>query len=708
MKKKKTWIFIGAFLLICILLFCVIQKNRNYNTITHTIELNENIMNAEQMKDEYLSVRIVPRGYDNNECTSWYHSYYLPNEPGEHHAVGTIYEMTITNLTKDIVSDWSATIYYPSNLMFNSGWNGDFELHQYVDGDEKTFLVKDSKFAVENLPLDYIFDHGVLLLPMHKGDYFKYTPSVSSCEIPLDPSHPDTGEYTSITTGFITYMPNGNIEDSYTFQKGKIEYKMRRSLFREPLFYVVCGAYWVWLMALIVLFIVHRKLKKVEKENQVMETMVHQFERDDLTGVYTRKAFLHYASELTDRNDRKKYGIAIVEINNYKITRSQYGDHLVNEYLMYLANYLKENFPNAYIGRFSESKFALITEVNEKNTIDPEVILDPEMIANSQMPNQVLKVALYVPIDRSVKISRNFDRVLMALSKIRDSYGQNVCYYEDEFESQILSDHKIKECMEAALADRQFRVYYQPKNNSQTGQVCGAEALVRWIHPEYGFMSPGQFIPIFEETGFITKLDTYVFEQVCLDMKGWMENNIKIVPVSINISRKDFYEEDWLLQRDQFAQDNGIDRAMLHLEVTESLYAEDEDQIKNGIQWLQNKGYKIEMDDFGSGYSSLGMLASMSLDVIKLDISFVRNIRMSKIVIESMIELAHRLHLTAIAEGVETQEQFETIQKLGCDIIQGFYFSKPLPKEEFEQYVIEDNNQDDMTNEIQGSPQNEH
>lgn len=275
----------------------------------------------------------------------------------------------------------------------------------------------------------------------------------------------------------------------------------------------------------------------------------------------------------------------------------------------------------------------------------------------------------------------------MALDKIRNSYGQNVCYYQDELENQMLSDHKIKECMETALAENQFCVYYQPKNNSKTGEICGAEALVRWIHPEYGFMSPGQFIPIFEETGFITKLDTYVFEQVCSDMAEWRKNELPCVPVSINISRKDFYEEDWLLQRDLFVQKHQLDRDLIHLEVTESLYAENEDQIKSGIQWLQNQGYKIEMDDFDSGYSSLGMLASMSLDVIKLDISFARNIRITKIVVESMIELAHRLHLVAIAEGVETQEQFETIQKLGCDIIQGFYFSKPLPKEEFEVYM---------------------
>lgn len=686
-KKKKTWLFAGTFVAICILLFCVIQRNQNYNTITRVLEFNESILDSDQMRDDYVSVRIVPRGYDTNENASWYHTYYLPGDSGAHHAVGTIYELTLTNLTTDLVSDWSATVYSPANLMFNSGWNGDFELHQYTDEEENTFLAKNSKFNTQELTLDYILDQGVLLIPMHEGDYFKYIPSASSSEIPLESSRPDSDDYTSVTSGFIAYMPNGDIEDTYTFPEGRIEYRLQRSLFREPLFYVVCVAYWIWLMTLIILLVVHRKLKNAEKEKRVMEKMVRKFEQDDLTGVYTRKAFLHYAAELVQQKNKKEYGIAIVEILNYKISLNQYGDNLVNEYLIYLADHLKSHFPDGYIGRFSESKFALITEIDEKHTIDPQILLAPEMIAQSQLPNQVLKAGLYLPIDRSVKLSHNFDRVLMALDKIRNSYGQNVCYYQDELENQMLSDHKIKECMETALAENQFCVYYQPKNNSKTGEICGAEALVRWIHPEYGFMSPGQFIPIFEETGFITKLDTYVFEQVCSDMAEWRKNELPCVPVSINISRKDFYEEDWLLQRDLFVQKHQLDRDLIHLEVTESLYAENEDQIKSGIQWLQNQGYKIEMDDFGSGYSSLGMLASMSLDVIKLDISFARNIRITKIVVESMIELAHRLHLVAIAEGVETQEQFETIQKLGCDIIQGFYFSKPLPKEEFEVYM---------------------
>lgn len=686
-KKKKTWLFAGTFAAICILLFCVIQKNQNYNTITRVLEFNESILDSDKMKDNYVSVCIVPRGYGTDENASWYHTYHTQGDSGEHHAVGTIYELTLTNLTTDIVSDWSATVYSPANLLFNSGWNGDFELHQYTDGEENTFLAKNSKFNAQELTLDYILDQGVLLIPMHKGDYFKYTPSASSSEIPLEASRPDSNDYTSVTSGFIAYMPNGNIENTYTFPEGRIEYRLHRSLFREPLFYVVCAAYWIWLMVLIILLVVHRKLKNAEKEKRVMEKMVRKFEQDDLTGVYTRKAFLHYAAELINNKDKKEYGIAIVEILNYKISLNQYGDNLVNEYLIYLADYLKSHFSEGYIGRFSESKFALITQIDDKHSIDPEILLAPEMIAQSQLPNQVLKAGLYLPIDRSVTLSHNFDRVLMALDRIRNSYGQNVCYYQDELENQMLSDHKIKECMEAALAENQFCVYYQPKNNSKTGEICGAEALVRWIHPEYGFMSPGQFIPIFEETGFITKLDTYVFERVCSDMVEWRKNELPLVPVSINISRKDFYEENWLSQRDQFVQKHQLDRDLIHLEVTESLYAENEEQIKSGIQWLQNQGYKIEMDDFGSGYSSLGMLASMSLDVIKLDISFARNIRVTKIVVESMIELAHRLHLIAIAEGVETQEQFETIQKLGCDIIQGFYFSKPLPKEEFEHYM---------------------
>ena len=243
--------------------------------------------------------------------------------------------------------------------------------------------------------------------------------------------------------------------------------------------------------------------------------------------------------------------------------------------------------------------------------------------------------------------------------------------------------------MDEALEKEQFQVYYQPKHDCETEKVTGAEALIRWNHPKYGFMSPGQFIPLFERNGFITKIDSYVIKKVCGDMKEWIDKGITPVPVSINVSRRDFFEKGWIAEQLELINSKELNPELLHIEVTESLYVENADIIIEQVKKIQSFGHPIEMDDFGSGYSSLGMLADFPLDVVKLDISFVKRIEINEIVIEAIISLAHKMGFKVVAEGVETEKQYKILKGLGCDYIQGFYFSKPLNKEDFEKYTLE-------------------
>ena len=238
---------------------------------------------------------------------------------------------------------------------------------------------------------------------------------------------------------------------------------------------------------------------------------------------------------------------------------------------------------------------------------------------------------------------------------------------------------------------KQFQVYYQPKHDCVTGKVIGAEALIRWNHPEYGFMSPGQFIPLFERNGFITKIDSYVIRKVCEDLREWKEKRLKAVPVSINASRRDFFEKGWIDEQLEIIKSKSIEPGLLHIEVTESLYVENAEVIIEQVKKIQSFGHLIEMDDFGSGYSSLGMLAEFPLDVVKLDISFVRRIDINEVVIEAIINLAHKMGFEVVAEGVETEKQYEILKRLGCDCIQGFYFSKPLNRDDFEKYALVNN-----------------
>ena len=241
-----------------------------------------------------------------------------------------------------------------------------------------------------------------------------------------------------------------------------------------------------------------------------------------------------------------------------------------------------------------------------------------------------------------------------------------------------------------ALTAGQFQVYYQPKHNIETGSIGGAEALVRWTHPELGFMSPGVFIPLFEQNGFITKLDRYIWEEVCKSIAEWKEKGYKQIPVSVNISRRDFedpYLADIIIELvDSF----GIEHSLFHIEVTESAYSDNPDIIVNTIQKLHDNGFVIELDDFGTGYSSMTALSKLDLDVMKLDMSLIQNDvpGTDKNVLEFSMQLAKMMKLITVAEGVETSGQADRIRSLGGDYIQGYLYSKPLVKIMFEEYLV--------------------
>ncbi|MBQ3907173.1 MAG: EAL domain-containing protein, partial [Lachnospiraceae bacterium] len=240
-----------------------------------------------------------------------------------------------------------------------------------------------------------------------------------------------------------------------------------------------------------------------------------------------------------------------------------------------------------------------------------------------------------------------------------------------------------------ALKDDQFKVYYQPKHDFHTDQTCGAEGLVRWHHPDIGFMNPILFISLFEQNGFITKMDFYVWEEICKTLKKWEKDGVPVVPVSINVSRRDFEVPDLAGRITELVDSYNIPHEMVHVEVTESAYSDNPERITDTVRRLHDNGFVIEMDDFGTGYSSLIALSSMDLDVLKLDRSIIENDRpgSEKNILEFSMQLAKMLHLKTVAEGVETKEQMERISELGGDYIQGYYYSKPLPADEFAEYL---------------------
>ena len=414
---------------------------------------------------------------------------------------------------------------------------------------------------------------------------------------------------------------------------------------------------------------------------------IDELERDELTGLLTRKAFLFKAEDFIRSHRDKNFCIIAFDFDNFKSSNSLYGVEKCNEFLAFAAKEMVKVMPEGLSGRYGGDQYILFFEYEDHVNIDRLNNITKIILDKAPIPHQIVKMGVYAPIDCELPLVICCDRAFLSISGIKGKYGKDIAFFEDALQNQLLNEQRIIETMERALEESQFQVFYQPKHETVTGHIAGAEALVRWNHPEYGFMAPNQFIPLFERNGFITKMDCFVFEQVCKDIDRWKQDGLPLVPISINVSRRDFLELGCIDRQLEIIDSYKIDHSLIHMEVTESLYSDNTDLIISKVKEIQNLGFMIEMDDFGSGYSSLGLLSTFPLNVLKLDISFVRNIKTNEIVIENIIKMAHRMGLLAIAEGAETVEQFKILKSLGCDYIQGFYFSKPLTVRDFESYL---------------------
>ena len=414
---------------------------------------------------------------------------------------------------------------------------------------------------------------------------------------------------------------------------------------------------------------------------------IDELERDELTGLFTRKAFLLKAEQFITNNRDKNFCIIAFDFDNFKSSNSLYGVEKCNEFLAFTARELMKAMPAGISGRYGGDQYILFYEYDEQVDIERLNHISKLILNKAPVPHQIVKMGVYAPIDVDLPLVICCDRAFLSISGIKGKYGKDLAFFEDSLQNQLLNEQRITETMERALEESQFQVFYQPKHETVSGHIAGAEALVRWNHPEYGFMSPANFIPLFERNGFITKLDSFVLEQVCKDIKRWEQDGLPLVPISVNVSRRDFLELGCIENQYKIIDKYQVNHGLLHMEVTESLYSENTDVIISQVKKTQKMGFSIEMDDFGSGYSSLGSLSTFPLNILKLDISFVRNIKKNEIVIENIIKMAHRMGLLTIAEGAETLEQYKILKTLGCDYIQGYYFSKPLSCREFEAYL---------------------
>lgn len=423
----------------------------------------------------------------------------------------------------------------------------------------------------------------------------------------------------------------------------------------------------------------------------------YQVRYDSLTALYTRSSFVAVANESIMQKSANYYTIIYINVSDFKIINDRFGRKEGDRLLLYISRYIHNaNAKGAELLSCRDgADIFIILCSNEHFPIIQQMMQDIMAQKTDSFPFSImLKIGLYSIDDPLSDVNLSIDKAMLAQQSLKDNVTRHYAYYDSSMLKKIRTNQELVNDMEAGIRDRQFRIYIQPQYDYETGKLSGGEALVRWEHPTKGLLMPGSFIKVFEQNGLISMLDHYIWEESCRYMKLWMDSK-KIqapVPISINISRIDInknIDTEFIDLLERY----GLPRNMLNLEITESAYMDDPERLTEVINNLKSCGFTVEIDDFGSGYSSLNTLKDIDVDILKLDMKFLdsqNDNEKTKVIIGSIINMAHALKMSVIAEGVETKEQADFLQSVDCDFMQGFLLSKPLPAEEFE-HLMEEN-----------------
>ena len=415
--------------------------------------------------------------------------------------------------------------------------------------------------------------------------------------------------------------------------------------------------------------------------------LVTMLELDSLTGLYNREAFYRKTKHLIEENPETTYLYIRWNVVRFKMINDRFGNTKGNTVLRHLARgFLNWVNQRGICGRFYSDQFAICMPKNE---------FDPEQFARFSIDllnqtclgmNLQMSFGIYEIQDGTLPVERMNDRAKLAMRSIKENDIDPYCYYSEAMRNKVLSAQKIMDSFENALKTNQFIIYLQPIFDINDNTFVSAEALVRWVTPEHGMVAPLEFIPLFEENGYIQRLDLFVLEQVCILQQSLLAEGRKPVPISSNLSRIDFFNPELSHEIIAVVDRYAIPHSLIKFEITESAYTENPIQLLQAISVLQKQGFEILMDDFGSGYSSLNILQKVPIDILKLDQLFTSEIGTSnkaETIIRNIVNMAQGINLQVVAEGIETKAQATFYKSIGCTTLQGYFFSKPIPETEY-------------------------
>lgn len=423
------------------------------------------------------------------------------------------------------------------------------------------------------------------------------------------------------------------------------------------------------------------------EEEQRLRREIYNATHDSLTGLFTREYLYEQIKAQLEQHPEAHFQIVFLDVNNFKIVNDIFSNAFGDYALKCIANWIRRDAQKHWVyGRLGGDTFGVCMPVSDFEPARIEEELSKFVVRDKKVDYHLLMhLGIYEINDTDTDIAVMFDRAHLALQSIKDEYQTHIAYYDEKLRKQVLWEQHISAQLREAIDERQLRPYLQPIVDAN-GKLIGAEALARWIHPTDGFLSPALFIPVFEKNGMIVEVDKHMWRCACEILARWAKKDLDFF-ISVNISPKDFYFMDVAGEIGKLVKEFDIEPSKLRLEITETVMMNNSEERMKILSGFRAAGFIVEMDDFGSGYSSLNMLKDMPVDVIKIDMKFLnrtQNDSRAKTIMQNIMQLSDDLGLISLTEGVETQEQFEMLTNMRCKMFQGYYFNKPMPVGDFE------------------------
>lgn len=447
-------------------------------------------------------------------------------------------------------------------------------------------------------------------------------------------------------------------------------------------------------------------IQDIDEQKQEEETLRRERENrendlDPLTGLYRRSVYFRLADELLGRNGgRDSFCLMAVDIEHFKLFNDWYGREAGDELLAAIGGLLRQaqETEGGLAGYMGGDDFVILLPDRPETLRNIQDQIMSYVKENEGTVGFMPAFGIYGIDGEVISVSAMYDRASIALASVKGNYTRRVCRYDSRMKQKMEEDHKLLSEVQRALEKGELTFYAQPKCNMRTGRIVGLESLVRWNHPERGLIMPGDFIPLLENNGLITKLDLYIWEEVCRKVKQWIDRGHRAIPISVNVSRMDIYALNVTQVFSELIQRYDIDPGLVEIEITESAYVKEYKVITGVVEELRAAGFTVLMDDFGSGYSSLNMLKDVNVDILKIDMKFLdmnhESMDKGLGILEAITRMANIVGMRMIAEGVENQDQMELLLDMGCTYGQGYYFYRPMPIEMFEPLLADEANVD--------------